>query len=723
MPIFNEDGSLKAPARKHRDHLPALRAIEEVPFGMGQKLLIEHLRGVRNAKTAKLRLDRYLTNGELGGYQEEELKKLLHVLERKGFLDIQVEKGLYPIYVLTQQGRDELSNPTMELAINGLADPDEERLLMGNPFTAPTTLTDPERSLCTALHDFFPHFNEGQRKAVISSSKKILCVAGAGSGKTSVLTSRIAFLVRYRSVPPERILAITFTRKARHEMEERLKRILPGQPITVETFNSFCEKVLQRHGDEALYEQETRMAGPREQIHLLIETLKRHDHTQGSITDLYFTKRQLHAKDPKTLFFSFAYDFHSLVDKLRLTNTTTKALRSQIRNDGEHARLATLLLEMADTYLSLMRQEGLRDYTDQLLDAIALFRKHPELIPSFQHVLVDEYQDVNDAQVTLLDLLAPDSLFAVGDPRQSIYGWRGSKVEHILDLPRKGAEVIALTTNYRSAKRIVDLCNGVAKKTGYHDLSSAREHEGVVTLRSFPSEEEQAAAIASEAARYQGDRKDIFVLARTHKALEKVQEAFDAKGLQYLLRTDELKRMGQEPQSGQATLATVHAIKGMEAPLVYLVAANAANFPCKASDHPVMELYNIEEGYDGYAEELRVLYVALSRAKDELHISYTGTLTPFIPEETVKVFRAAKPTVPAKKAAGQSAALLALRQWRYQKAKEKGVPAYVICSDATLEALLLHRPATTEALQGITGLGPTRIQDYGEEMIDLLTTL
>ena len=128
------------------------------------------------------------------------------------------------------------------------------------------------------------------------------------------------------------------------------------------------------------------------------------------------------------------------------------------------------------------------------------------------------------------------------------------------------------------------------------------------------------------------------------------------------------------------------------------------------------------EDYDTYAEELRVLYVALSRAQDELHVTYTGNPSPFLPSS---VF--AKPRTTQKelglRGADDAAAMMKLRQWRYHEAKRKGVPAYVVCSDATLEALLQHKPQTPEELHGIPGLGQKRVAEHADSLLDVLKTL
>ena len=719
---FNPDGSLKANPKKKREHLPLLLALEELPFGMGTKLLLDHLRGRQTSRTIKLKLDKYMTFGDLGGYEEEELKRLINYLEINNYITHKKEKGIYQVYCLTTKGSEELQTPQLELDVSNLEAEVNKSLALENPFPESTPITEQEEQLFSALNDFFPQFNKRQKQAVINSNKRILCVAGAGSGKTSVLTKRINFLVTYKSTDTNKLLAITFTRKAREEMQTRLAKMLPNTNIQIETFNSFCEKTLQQQGRK-IYTKPVRMASFKEQFQLLIDVLKQHGYSQSSIIQSYFTKRQQQGKEPKTLFFSFSYDFHSLLDKLRLTDSTIDTLRQSIQPNKEHASLAHTLLDMAETYLAEMRKEGLRDFTDQLIDAIELFKKHPDIIPNYEHILVDEFQDVNDQQINLLQLLNPKNLFAVGDPRQSIYGWRGSRISHILDFAKEEeATIIQLTKNYRSTNKIVNLCNEVIKTTGYEHLEAHKEEEGTLTITYHNSEDKQAQTITKEIKEYQGNKKDIFVLARTNKALDKIKNYFDTHQIRYLLRTDELKRPGIEAQSEQVTLATVHAIKGLEAKKVYLINANNTNFPCKASDHPVMDLYNLQADYDSYAEELRVLYVALSRPQQELHIHYTGSLSTFFNESATKLIKKkqTQKALAIKPSRDQTALMMKLRQWRYQKAKENGKPAYTICTDATLEAIIQQNPRYEDDLYAIPGLGPSKVQAFGDEILAIL---
>ncbi len=724
---FNSDGSLAVTKVSVGDHVAVLKAIDEIPFGVGKKLLIDFLRGRENSRTRKLNFDRLLSFGELGGFQEDEIARLLQFMEREKFVEVYKQKGLYPVLGLTEKGHDELAHPSSKILINELEHQEQEQLILENPFTEKTVITDKDRTLFSNLKGFFDHFNDEQKKAVICPAKNILCVAGAGSGKTSVLIKRIEFLIHYKGVDPKNILAITFTRKAKWEMLERLSSVLgANNAVTVETFNSFSEKILQKHGLK-LYQRQVRMISRKEFIGLVNDALRKFNLTPASIVLKYFTQRQRQGKDSKQLFFSFLYDLQALIDRRKLTAKSFSDLKRNIDHSKKYASLAELIIDLAKEVDETMFERGLRDFTDQVMDAIRLFDKNPDLIPVFDHILVDEYQDVNEVQIRLLDILSPRNLFVVGDPRQSIYGWRGSKVSYIIDFAnsKEDSEIIQLTTNYRSTKDIVGVCNSVSKSTGYHALNSVVEEVGVLAVRQYKGESEQASAICQEILTYDGNKKEIFILARTNRALKAVQDLCDALNIPYLLRTEDNKRPLAEAADDQITLATVHAIKGLEADRVYIIGANTQNFPCKASDHPVMDMFSLQEDYDSYAEELRVFYVALSRARRELFICYHGTITSFLPEDVVNNLMGQKKLSGSKRILKTdfAVALMKLRRWRYNIAKERGCPAYMICSDKSLHSLLEILPSDLDELMSVKGFGRQKVEEFGKDLLWFLRTL
>jgi DNA helicase-4 len=269
-----------------------------------------------------------------------------------------------------------------------------------------------------------------------------------------------------------------------------------------------------------------------------------------------------------------------------------------------------------------MEIQGLRTYADQIQDTISFFKKYPKQIPKFQHILVDEYQDVNPIQVELLDLLSPDNLFAVGDPRQAIFGWRGADIRFILDFKKKhsSARIIHLTKNYRSNEHIVTFMNKIISNMKMPDLESNFSGEKYLELKKFDSEEEELIFISEQIKNLAIPLKEIFVLARTNRQLEELAKIFKKENIPYILKTEDSPDIESK---GEITLATIHSIKGLEAEMVFLMGVNTLNFPCKASEHPVIEEIKMYD-YDKEEEERRLFYVAISRAKNKLILTYSG---------------------------------------------------------------------------------------------------
>jgi superfamily I DNA/RNA helicase len=294
-----------------------------------------------------------------------------------------------------------------------------------------------------------------------------------------------------------------------------------------------------------------------------------------------------------------------------------------------------------------MKTQGLRDYIDQIIDVINLFNKNPQCVPEFEHILIDEYQDVNAMQIELLDLIwkknPSANVFAVGDPRQSIFGWRGSDIQYILKFHEKypECETIHLVKNYRSAKAIVDFMNHSIRNMGVPDLEPENENNSELKIESFDSEEDEQSFVLKNILEYLKtgiSGENIFVLARTNRQLNEMSQKLKAHSIPHIVKNDELRRP-VEGRKGDVTLATIHAIKGLEAKIVFVIGCNELNFPCKASDHPVIEIVKLGmQEYDREEEERRLFYVAISRAKEKLFLTYSGKKpTYFINSEMLKL--------------------------------------------------------------------------------------
>ena len=567
-------------------------------------------------------------------------------------------------------------------------------------------------SLFKAFDFFLSCYNEQQKKAITSAAQHLLCVAGAGSGKTTVLTKRIEFLIRFRSVHPEQILAITFTRKAREEMQKRLS--LAGiDGVHVETFNSFCEKLLKKYSTIA-YDKEMSVLSYKDKIELIHQALKKDNKTMQQALDLYYSPAK--SKVAEELARGFMNDCFTVLEYYKNEGTEIDMF---YLHDGLSIRekaSAKMVYATCCEVMRLMNERGFRDYADQLLHTTHFFEQNKKYIPHYQHVLVDEYQDVNSAQITLIELLKWDNLFCVGDPRQSIFGWRGSKINYILDFQKKypHCEVVPLVKNYRSAPLIVRLVNSAIISMKLPALESGVHHDGKACLLSFSSDIEEYTYVIEQIMKNSFKKSDIFVLARTNRQLQELSNYMTLRGVNHIVRNeDNLAALKED----HVLLSTIHAIKGMEAECVFVIGCNSQNFPCKVGDHPILDLVK-KVDYNKQEEERRLFYVALSRAKKELHLTTANGVTKFITPEMEKLLdvRDVSNGVHVKKAD----AFERLREWRREKSEELGVPPYMVFHDSVLLDIAIRKPETLDDLEQVKGIGPTKIVKYGEELLRVL---
>ncbi|MGE0793041.1 MAG: UvrD-helicase domain-containing protein [Candidatus Woesearchaeota archaeon] len=710
---FNSDGSLKVSKKPNYDHITIFNLIDELDFSVGKKLLINILRGETNSQIIKHELHKKIYHGSLGGYTEEEISTFIDYLMNLNFISIKKEKGLYPVLILTTKAKDELSERNLTLKVDGIKNECTKKVF------PKTTITEQDEIIFKEFELFLSGFTNEQKKAITCLSKKQLCIAGAGSGKTSVLTNKIIFLVKFLGVKPEDVLAITFTRKARQEMISRLSKLMPSKQVRVETFNSFAEKEISYYS-LLLYGKEKQMASSKQFIKLITSSMNELGFTTDTFLNHYFTTREKQGKDQRQLFFSFLYDFSAILDAFLLENKNILEFekRSNLSQLSDKVT-ATSILQLLKLVTEKLEQQSLRTYSDQLIDILKLYENHPSTRKKYKWVLVDEYQDVNSEQVKLLNLIAIENLFVVGDPRQSIFAWRGAEPERIYDFADTTTEVIQLTKNFRSTKSIVDFTNKLIGELGFEPCTSNSEIEGSVTITKYSSEDSEAKSIAKEISLLSIPRNEIFILSRTNKGLEKIQKECDKLGIKYLIRTDEKKQLNLEPKEDEITLSTVHAIKGLEAKLVYVIQANYKNYPCKAKDHRFVEIFTAEKNYDQIQEEKRLLYVACTRAKDVLRITHTSSLTPFITKSASKQI-CSEIIESTKEEKNVEKQIKALKRWRYLEAQDRGISAYQIFSDKVLDNLIDLQPLNVEELEGISGLSKAKIKEFGYDIIAVM---
>jgi len=368
--------------------------------------------------------------------------------------------------------------------------------------------------------------NPAQREAVEHAAGPLLVLAGAGSGKTRVLTARIAHLITSHNVAPQRIFAVTFTNKAAGEMRTRIAQLLGRDPrgLWIGTFHSLSARLLRREAPLLGF-------GPNFTIY---DT----DDSEALVKRL-LEARQLSPK---------AYP-------PRAVHGVISGAKNRMLKPEELAQQAdTPLIQVAaDVYAALipaLQQANAMDFDDLLLHPLALFREHPERLTywqdRFQHVLVDEFQDTNAAQYLLVKHLARrhGNLCVVGDDDQAIYGWRGADVRHMLtfqnDFP--GTKLVRLEQNYRSTQVILDAANAIIAENKTRlgkTLFTEKKGGAAVTLLSTSDERDEAEWLANEFSRRgaEGDANydEMAVLYRTNSQSRPLEEAFRFRGIPYRL--------------------------------------------------------------------------------------------------------------------------------------------------------------------------------------------
>jgi DNA helicase-2/ATP-dependent DNA helicase PcrA len=297
----------------------------------------------------------------------------------------------------------------------------------------------------TSPETYLADLNPSQREAVLATEGPVLVVAGAGSGKTRVLTHRIAHLITACGVKPQEILAITFTNKAADEMKSRLEGVLGGvvRTMWVMTFHSACGRILRKEAPRLGYRQNFTIYDQADQVRLTKAVLEELD------------------RDPKRF---VPRGIHSQISMAKNQLVSPDEYRSRVASFYDQT-----VADAYDLYQKRLHASNAVDFDDLLMLTVEVLERFPEARArwqkAFRYVLVDEYQDTNHAQYRLLQLLAGEhkNVFVVGDPDQSIYAFRGADIRNILEFERDfgGARVIALEQNYRSTNPILRAANAV----------------------------------------------------------------------------------------------------------------------------------------------------------------------------------------------------------------------------------------------------------------------
>ena len=374
--------------------------------------------------------------------------------------------------------------------------------------------------------DWTRGLNPAQREAVEHVEGPLLVLAGAGSGKTRVLTTRIASLIDRHGVPPDRILAVTFTNKAAGEMKERIGRLLARDPsgLWIGTFHSLSARLLRREAELLGFTRRFTIYDEDDRLGLVKRLMEQRGHSTKQFAPRAVTALISHAKNrmlaPAALEQSSPFD-----------------------------RLSQVAADVFGALGPALRAANAMDFDDLLLHPLTLFDEHPERLEAYRRkfafILVDEFQDTNKAQYLLIRRLgAHGNVAAVGDDDQSIYGWRGADVRNMrqfqADFP--GTKLVRLEENYRSTQIVLDVANGViAENKGRlgKTLRTRRQGGEQVTLVAAADERDEAEWIVRELERRARASDWVYgemaVLYRTNAQSRAFEEAFRRAGVPYRL--------------------------------------------------------------------------------------------------------------------------------------------------------------------------------------------
>jgi DNA helicase II / ATP-dependent DNA helicase PcrA len=613
--------------------------------------------------------------------------------------------------------------------------------------------------------EIFAGLNPEQRRAVEAVRGPVCILAGAGSGKTTTITRRIANQVATGAFAPTEILAVTFTDKAATEMRSRLAD-LGAAGVPARTFHAAALAQLRHFRGDALGEI-----------------------LPSKAPALLPIARSL----PVPFRFRPLADLATEIEWAKNRRLTPKTYRREL-DDHEPPIPPDLMERVFRQYEERKGQRGLVDFEDLLELAVRMYDESPAAVAGFREryraFTVDEYQDVNLLQQSLLErwLGDRDELCVVGDDYQSIYSFTGATPEHLLGMPSRfpGALVVRLEENYRSTPEILSLANRLVPGLGGSEkvLRAALPGGAEPVALVQPDRATESAAIVGQIRRLAGEGvpyEEMAILYRLNARSEDYEEALAAAGIPFQVRgaafirrqaaqrtirllrgreesaalgavaevirrqgwvarpaaglgDEELtrqadlsrllalveqlpagasvadflrdleERFGAETQGRGVHLLTYHRAKGLEWQAVFLPRLEEKELP-----------YGKASRGERLAEERRLFYVGLTRAKRWLALTWTAKPSRFL--EELGVTGGARPKVPKPESTPE---FEALRRWRAERAKADEVPAYVVFHDTTLHEIAARRPASREELSAIAGVGPTKLERYADGVLETL---
>lgn len=378
--------------------------------------------------------------------------------------------------------------------------------------------------------DYLAKLNQAQHDAVTCGDGPILILAGAGSGKTRVLTHRIAHLIFHHRVEPTQIFAVTFTNKAAAEMRERVVRILEStipdawqwsRDLWISTFHSACVRILRSDIHHLGWDRNFTIYDDSDQLSVVKAVMK-----ELNISDTAYSPKSMQSK----------------INKVKNEGTDHTTYKPNFGGPSEDA-----FVKIFQRYAEVLQQSNSLDFADLILLTVTLLQKHPQVLKAYQerfpYLLIDEYQDTNRCQYLLMKLLAGSraNICAVGDEDQSIYRWRGADISNILNFERdySNAQIFKLEENYRSTKNIIEAASHViSNNTERRDKKLwTQNHSGEkIELVEAYDEHDEAHKVAVEIEKAVVDGEplnEIAIFYRTNAQSRLLEDMMRAKGLNY----------------------------------------------------------------------------------------------------------------------------------------------------------------------------------------------
>ena len=368
----------------------------------------------------------------------------------------------------------------------------------------------------------FSHMNNMQQQAVFCTEGPLLILAGAGSGKTTVLVNRIAYILQSELCKPWQILAITFTNKAAGELKERICNAVPegGSDIWAATFHSTCARILRRYGDRIGFTSHFTVYGTDDQKKLVKDILKQLNYDEKMLP----VKRVLNE-----------------ISKAKDEMLTPQEMLKRAGYDN----LKQSVAKVYEIYQSRLKTADAMDFDDMLCKTVELFQKCPDILEfyqnQFKYIMVDEYQDTNKVQYKFVSMLAAKygNICVVGDDDQSIYKFRGATIENILSFENtfKGAKMIRLEQNYRSTQNILNAANGVISNNTMRKGKTLWTENAVgdkIEVHTSDSERDEAQFIAKTILDGVADGRkfsDFAILYRMNAQSNSIEQALSRSGI------------------------------------------------------------------------------------------------------------------------------------------------------------------------------------------------